>query len=143
MSVPPTFTIRRRGMSGAVAAVMTLALLLFYFCSPEWMAMAVMFLAGGVYFPSLLLRMKRASNRPLAIEDDILVQRDAAGREVGRVSLTRPFEVEYPFKGYFQALYRIRQDGAVLTFTEKTPGAEHLVRDVLGLQWPPIGQAWT
>jgi hypothetical protein len=86
--------------------------------------------------------MWRARRRPIEIEKDALVQY-AAGREVARVRLDRPFEVEYLFKGYFEALYRIRQGGSVLTFSNKTPGAEPFVRDMLGLDWPPLGRWWT
>ena len=128
-------------MSGPVAAVTLATTLFFLALIHRWMLLIMMpFLC--TYLLVSLRRIMLARRRPLAIEGNVLVQRDASGREIGRVILDRPFEIEYLQKGYFNALYRITQGEVALVFTQQTAGAEHLVRDVLELQWPPFGRAW-
>jgi hypothetical protein len=141
MGTAPQFTIKRRVMSPLAAAAALAVLLVLYFSLSDRWKIVVLVVPSSAWVVSVLVRMSRARRRPLAIEDGTVVQY-AAGREIGRVRLDRPFEVQYLLKGYFAALYRITQGDVILTFADKTPGAEQLVRDILGLEWPPIGRAW-
>ncbi len=136
----PQFTIKRRAMSPPVAAATLVVLLGYFLLSDDW-KIVVLVVPAAAWIASVFVRMSIARRRSLVIEAGSVVQY-AGGREVGRVRLDQPFDVQYLFKGYFAALYRITQRDVVLRFTDKTPGAEQLVRDILGLEWPPVGRAW-
>ena len=85
MSATPTFTFRRRGMSGPVAAVTVAVYLFFLVLGGRWVFLLLPLLC--IYLLISLLRITLARQRPLAIEGGVLVRRDASGREIGRVSL--------------------------------------------------------
>ena len=84
-----------------------------------------------------LTRLMIADRRSVLAEADAVVLLDTSGREVSRILLSRPFELQYLSRGYGEAAYKLTQGDAVLIFTSCSRGADHVVRDLLQLEWPP------
>lgn len=81
-------------------------------------------------------------NHELIIQDDNLIKLNSSGAEIARIDLTKPFEVQYLFKGNHDALYKLSQRNAHMQFSAETRGAERVVTDILQLQWPPVAHNW-
>ena len=88
------------------------------------------------------MRFILAQRYQLSIEDTWLVERDHRGMEIGRLNLQEPFEAQYVFKGYYDALYKVTQGNTRLKFSGETSGAPFDIQEILGLRWPPYGYRW-
>jgi hypothetical protein len=115
---------------------------------PFWLELLVVF--GFAVFVCLLglavlsLLHKLPSKPPipdelgsLEIEGDRIVQFDDSN-PIAEINLMSPYEYEILDRYVVEtAVFRLHQGGKALTFRFSDPGAREVVRDVMGLTWPP------
>jgi hypothetical protein len=73
-------------------------------------------------------------------EGDRLVLRDNSGKDLSEIDLSQDYEVTYVYEGYHWAIYQLRQGSIKIKFSSGSRNAVPIVRDVLRMEWPPIGR---
>ena len=98
------------------------------------------FLVPFAYFSYVVGRQGYYARFTLHVENEKLVKKNKKGRIVGTIDLRYPCTVDYVHKGYFEAIYRLDQNGEELYFSTMTGNCESVVRDVLRFEWPPVSR---
>jgi hypothetical protein len=100
----------------------------------------------GIYAFALLVTARVEGNwpwpeRPVpSVEGTRLIQRRGDSLILSEIDLTAPFQAECTFHSDRQALIRVRQGSMDMRFPVPVDTSEqvaHVLRDTLGLQWPP------
>ena len=132
-------TIKSRGWSSLVSGLVITAIIGAWFVLSDFFFLTLCLLAV-IYGLGIAFRLLLVERYELKIQDEWLIEYDSSGQEKERLNLSKPFEAECLFKGYFNALYQLTQGETRVRFSARTRGAPYVVKDILQLQWPPIGQ---
>lgn len=83
-------------------------------------------------------RLRYLKKHSVQVENGWLEQRKANSEMVGRIDLSRPFDVTIPHAGNGEGVYRVTQGTTSVEISSRLANAEHLVREVLKIKtWPP------
>lgn len=85
--------------------------------------------------------LARLDGHEVELRDSDLVQLSPEGEAIGSIDLRSPFTYEYLTKDACIAAYQLRQGSSRVEFTSKSENAPWVVRDVLGVEWPPADLA--
>jgi len=130
-------TITHRSRLGPVQALVATSVIVgvSLFFTPGLLLVAA-FAVLWVTFGSAIT-MLRLKGHTVQLDGDLLRQLDAQGRERGEIDLGRSFTYEFLYREEGNAIYRLRQGTSSIDFSSDLPEAEHLVKDVMKLEWPP------
>lgn len=90
---------------------------------------------------STVFTFRSIRGHSLRVSDSHVTEIDEFGRDLDSIDLSRFFTYEFLYRGEGNAVYRLRQGKARVDFGSEVPEAKHLVRDIMGLEWPPRDKA--
>ncbi|NIP39270.1 MAG: hypothetical protein GWO07_11690 [Candidatus Dadabacteria bacterium] len=128
---------RKKGFKPFWTFIVTISLLvLVIFWGPF---LGILIISSWIYLFYIGLLFYFLINRKLEVENHILILKNRKGKIISQIDLNKDYEVDYIFKGYEWAIYKVKQDSNVLRFTRRSEGVDNLVKKYFKMEWPPVG----